>query len=90
MNFVANFNSLLDVIPSNPQPGFSQLYLPENSRFEDIDALFIEYNHQLNMVHVVPMQVTINVCHKDSEALFYNKWVMWQSNMRSPRLLCGL
>jgi hypothetical protein len=79
VNFVGNLDSLLDIIPSDPPLGFFQLYLPENSRFEDIDGVYIEYDHQLNTVHVVPMQVTINARHKDSETLFYNKWAKWKS-----------
>jgi len=75
-NFVGN---LLDVVPSNLQRGFSQLYLPENSRFEDINALYVEYDHRSNTTHMVPMQVTIDGHHKDSEALFYDKWAKWKS-----------
>ena len=85
-NFVGNLINLLDIIPSDPQQGFSQLYLPENPRFEDLDAVYIEYDDKSDTVHVVPMQVTINARHKDSEAFFYNKWDKWKSKFSEHEL----
>ena len=85
--FMNNLDSLLDIIPSTPQRDFCQLYLPMNSRFEDIDAAYIEYDHRSNTVHVVPMQITINGRHKDSEALFYNKWAKWKSKFSQYKLI---
>jgi hypothetical protein len=86
VKFAGNLDSLLDMIPSKLRRGFSQLYLLENPRFEDIGALHVEYDHQSNMVHVVPMRVTINSRHKDSEALFYNKWSKWESKFSEYKL----
>ena len=66
-----NLDALLDAIsPTDP----SGLYLPSHPQFEDIDALILEYNHTAKTLNVIPIQVTINKKHKDSETLFYNKW----------------
>ena len=86
VRFVGNLDSLLDIIPSDPPPGFFQLYVPENPRFEDIDGVYVEYNHKSDTVHVIPMQVTINARHKDSETLFYNKWAKWKSKFFKHKL----
>jgi len=71
-------NKLDDLLNAVPSPDPSGLYLPLNSQFEDLDGLALEYDKKTKTLHIVPIQVAIGKKHKDTEALFYNKWKKWE------------
>src|SRR6266487_3612077 len=74
-----------DLIHSLPalNRDFSMLFIPDNSYFKNIDALYLRVtNKPTKTAFVVPMQITIakEGKHKDSEKLFYLDWARWQAH----------
>jgi hypothetical protein len=53
------------------------LYIPDRWDYKDIDALYVSVDRRKKTVLIVPIQITINPFHKDSEALFYADWEQW-------------
>jgi len=71
-----------------PRPGeeCSTLFIPDNSRSKDIDALYLKVNDRIKSAWVVPIQITINSKHKDSEAGFYTRWDQWEAHFEGYQL----
>lgn len=53
------------------------LYIPDQWNYKDIDALYLYIDEKRKTVLIVPIQISINPFHKDSEACFYAGWQQW-------------
>jgi len=52
------------------------LFIPDRWNYKDIDALYLSVDKKKTAL-IVPIQISINPFHKDSEALFYVEWDRW-------------
>jgi hypothetical protein len=69
-----------DIFITLPTATSETFFVPANPNFKNIDAVFIRLNTAKKEVLVVPIQITINKKHKDSEALFYYDWSRWKKH----------
>jgi hypothetical protein len=66
-----------DILRAIPLETSETLYIPNQRNYKDIDALYLSINKKQKTVLVVPIQISINLFHKDSEACFYAGWRQW-------------
>jgi hypothetical protein len=62
-----------DLIQAIPSVDCEIFFIPENSFFKDISALYLKVNVEEQTALVVPIQITAAKTHKDSEAAFYSQ-----------------
>ena len=63
------------------------LYIPDRWDYKDIDAFYVSVDKRKKTVlMVVPIQITINPFHKDSEAFFYADWEQWVKRFQGSTL----
>jgi hypothetical protein len=66
-----------DMLSSISLAASETLYIPDRWNYKDIHALYLYIDERKKTALVVPIQITINPFHKDSEALFYADWERW-------------
>jgi hypothetical protein len=52
-------------------------FIPKNTFFKDINALYLKVDVEKKTVLVVSIQITIAKTHKDLKAAFYSQWSNW-------------
>jgi len=57
----------------------STLFIPQGWNYKDIDAIYVRVNKSEMTAEVVPIQVTMNDRHGDSEMRFFARWSNWES-----------
>lgn len=66
-----------DILDAIPLATSETLYIPDRWNFKDIDALYLSINNEQKTAFIVPIQISINLFHKDSETRFYAGWQSW-------------
>ena len=62
------------------------LYIPDQWNYKDINALYLAIDEKKKTMLIVPIQISINPCHKDSETLFYADWAKWKNKFHGYTL----
>jgi len=62
------------------------LYIPDQWNYKDIDALYVYIDKKTKTILIVPIQISINPLHKDSEACFYAGWQRWMKHFEGYTL----
>jgi len=62
------------------------LYIPDRWNYKAIDALYLSVDNKKKTALIVPIQISINLYHKDSEALFYANWERWVERLKDYTL----
>jgi hypothetical protein len=64
-----------------PEPTYDPLvlYVPTKFNFKAIDALLVHRDTAKKIATIVPIQITLQENHSDSEAGFFNHWAAWSA-----------
>lgn len=75
-----------DILDAISLEASQALYIPDRWNYKDIDALYLCIDKQKKTVLIVPIQISINPLHKDSEACFYADWERWVKRFKGYTL----
>jgi hypothetical protein len=70
---------ILDALDEISLATSETLYIPDRWNYKDIDALYLSVDKRKKTALIVPIQISINPSHKDSETLFYADWARWKN-----------
>jgi hypothetical protein len=72
-----------------PSEDCSTLFIPDNPRNEDIDAIHVRVSNENKTVYAIPIQITIRHRrkHSDSERGFYSRWSDWENHFQGYSLI---
>jgi hypothetical protein len=75
-----------DILYAIPLVTSETLYIPDRWDYKNIDALYLSVDKGKKTALIVPIQISINLSHKDSEALFYSDWEQWKKHFEGYAL----
>jgi hypothetical protein len=75
-----------DILHAISSAGSETLYIPDRRNYKDIDALYLSIDNRKKTTLIVSIQISINLSHKDSEALFYSDWEQWMKHFEGYAL----
>jgi hypothetical protein len=70
---------ILDTLDETSLTASEMLYIPDRWNYKDIDAIYLSVDKRKKTMLIVPIQISINPSHKDSETLFYADWAKWKN-----------